>query len=109
MKYAYRFHRNKDSQSFRALPETVTIGQSHVHGSLKSKNGENNLEFDLFMHRDKILRLKINEDSPARERYEIPEGDVVQPLELQKWEYFVICDYCLANSLCCNKKSKVGL
>lgn len=84
MKYAFRFHRNKNFQSFRALPDTITIGQSHVHGSLKSKDGENNLEFDLFMYQAKVIRLKINEDSPERQRYEIPEGDVVQPLELQK-------------------------
>ena len=59
------------------FPDSIDIKASSI--SLKLQNSINSvpLSLDLYTHTDNTVRLKLNEVSPLKPRYEIPLGDVL--------------------------------
>ena len=70
------------------IPDSIDIKASSI--SLKLQNSINSvpLSLDLYTHTDNTVRLKLNEASPLKPRYEIPLGDVlVEEPTREKWAY----------------------
>jgi len=77
--FAGRFHREKKDGDvvYDVIPETVNIQATTLQLGLGRRGRANVLSVEISFLVDNILRMKIKPTGSARQRYEIPVGDVL--------------------------------
>jgi len=74
-----RFHREQkgDEVVYDVLPESVDIQTDVIRMKLGRRGRQESLVVEIYFLADDIFRMKIKPTESARQRYEIPVGDVL--------------------------------
>lgn len=74
-----RFHREQKHGEviYDVLPETVDIQTTSLTMNLGRRGRAELLAVEMYLLADNIFRMKIKPTESARQRYEIPVGDVL--------------------------------
>jgi len=75
----HRFHRGEKGNEvvYNVLPESVNIQTDVIQMKVTRQDRSENLAVEIYFIADNIYRMKIMPTETARQRYEIPVGDVL--------------------------------
>ena len=75
----HRFHREQKGSEviYSVLPESVNIQTDVMRMKLARRDRPENLALEIHFLSGNIFRMKIKPTDTARQRYEIPVGDVL--------------------------------